>query len=145
MLVAQPPYALTPPAFRFNALASLAGRAAIGGRREIALATYLAARLAQDALPDREIPQASRVERCAHAKQWLAALALPASVRPALVDLIDASSKECADVSKGLQAAIAAVTESLDKNARAELVDLAAALDASNAPQITQTSVTQGT
>ena len=129
MLVVQPPYALTPPAFRFGALASLAGRAALGGRREIALAVYLAARLAQDVLPDREIPQAARAERAGHAKQWLASLALPASVRQSLVDLIEASGKERADVVRGLRATVASAAESLDRNSRAELVELLAALD----------------
>jgi hypothetical protein len=131
VLVAHPPYALSPTAFRFTALASLAGRAALGGRREVALAVYLAARLAQDALPDREIPQTARAERASHAKQWLASLSLPGSVRPALVELIDASAKERADAARSLRGAIAAVAESLDKNARAELVELAAALDVS--------------
>jgi uncharacterized membrane protein len=130
VLVVQPPYALSPTVFRFNALASLAGRAPLGGRREIALAIYLAARLAQDVLPDREIPQPARAERAGHAKQWLASQSLPTSVRPALVDLIEASGKDRAEVARGLRAAIAAVAESLDKNARAELVDLATALDA---------------
>src|SRR5690349_12491010 len=45
-----PPYALSSPAFRFRALAVLAGRAPLGGQREVALATYLAARLADDCL-----------------------------------------------------------------------------------------------
>jgi hypothetical protein len=131
VLVAQPPYALTPTAFRFTGLASLAGRAALGGRREIALAVYLAARLAQDALPDHEVSQTARVERAGHAKQWLASQSLPASVRPALVELIDASGGERVDVARALRATIAAVAESLDKNARAELVELAGALDVS--------------
>jgi hypothetical protein len=135
--VAQPPYALSPTAFRFSALASLAGRAALGGRREIALASYLAARLAQDALPDRELAQTARAERAADARQWLASLSLPPSVRPALADLIDASGKERADVVRCLRVAIAAVAESLDRNARAELVDLVATLDVS---PVTQTS-----
>ena len=131
MLVAQPPYALTPAAFRFTALASLAGHAALGGRREIALAVYLAARLAQDVLPDREIPQAARAERAGHAKQWLASLALPAAVRPALIDLIDASGRAPADVARKLRDAMAAVAETLDKNARSELIELATALNVS--------------
>jgi hypothetical protein len=137
VLVAQPPYALSPTAFRFNALASLAGRAPLGGRREIALAIYLAARLAQDVLPDRELSQVARGERAGHAKQWLSSLSLSSSVRPALVDLIEASGKERADVVRGLHTAIAAVAESLDRNARAELLELAAALDASSdAPNV---------
>ena len=63
MIVSQPPYALAATPFRFPALASLAGRAALGGDREVALATYLAARLAHDTLPDRGLSQPIRAER----------------------------------------------------------------------------------
>jgi hypothetical protein len=47
---------LAPTPFRFPALASLAGRAPLGGDREVALATYLAARLAHDALATADSP-----------------------------------------------------------------------------------------
>src|SRR5881396_4039624 len=51
VIAAHPPYALAPLSFRFAALATLAARAPIGGQREVALATYVAARLAHDAIP----------------------------------------------------------------------------------------------
>src|ERR1051325_8158414 len=108
MPVAQPPYALSAMSFRFGALASLVGRAPLGGRREVAMALYLAARLAQDALPEREIAEAARRDRASHAKQWLSTLPLPAGVRPSLSALIDASAGEPAAASKCLRAAIAA-------------------------------------
>ena len=69
--VTNPPYALATTTFRFAALAALAGRAPLGGQREVALATYLAARLAQDVLPERGVPQTSRAERAVGAKSWL--------------------------------------------------------------------------
>ncbi len=130
MPVAQPPYALTSLPFRFSALASLAGRAPLGGRREVVLALYLAARLVQDSLPEREVLQPARRERAGVTqKQWLSTLALPASIRPPLVALIDASGGEPAVASKSLRAAVAAIGEVLDKGARAELAHLAAELD----------------
>src|SRR5204863_7354540 len=43
-----PPYALSAPVFKFRHLATLAGRAPIGGAREVALACFVAARLASD-------------------------------------------------------------------------------------------------
>src|SRR3954453_19876564 len=46
--VTLPPYALPTPVFRFRHLASLAGRAPIGGAREVALACFVAARLVSD-------------------------------------------------------------------------------------------------
>ena len=46
--VTLPPYALTAPVFRFRHLAALAGRAPIGGAREVALACFVAARLVSD-------------------------------------------------------------------------------------------------
>lgn len=129
MPVAQPPYALSAMSFRFGALASLSGRAPLGGRREVAMALYLAARLAQDALPERDIDEASRRDRAGHAKQWLSTLSLPASVRPTLAALIDASAGDAAAASKCLRAAMNATNEALDRDARAELTQLAAALD----------------
>ncbi|HEX3866402.1 MAG TPA: hypothetical protein VHV78_06590 [Gemmatimonadaceae bacterium] len=129
MPVAQPPYALTQLPFRFGALASLAGRAPLGGKREVTMALYLGARLAQDTLPEREIPEAARRERAGHAKHWLSTLALPPAVRPALASLIDASAGEPGAASKSVRAALTATGEVLDKDARAELLQLATALE----------------
>src|SRR5262245_54071178 len=66
-----PPYALASTPFRFPALAALAGRAPLGGQREVALATYLAARLAHDTLPERAVSPTTRTERAANARTWL--------------------------------------------------------------------------
>lgn len=130
MPVAQPPFALIPPAFRFAALASLAGRAPLGGRREVVLAVYMAARLAEDALPAHDVSREARGERAGHAKQWLSTLALPATMRPALIALIEASAADAPLVCRSLRAALAAVAEGLDKNSRAEVTQLIAALEA---------------
>ena len=121
----QPPYALAPTPFRFPALASLAGRAPLGGDREVVRATYLAARLAHDALADRGIAQPVRAERAVHAKSWLATLSLPASIRPALAKLMDASGGDGKAVGAALRAVIGATSSRLDPPGRAELNRLA--------------------
>ena len=125
VIVSQPPYALAPTPFRFPALASLAGRAPLGGEREVALATYLAARLAHDSLADRGISQPVRAERAVGAKSWLSTLSLPPSIRPALARLVDASAADADGVGVALRAVIAATSSRLDAAARKELNRLA--------------------
>ncbi|HKW46245.1 MAG TPA: hypothetical protein VJN70_02335 [Gemmatimonadaceae bacterium] len=121
------PYGLTPPVFRFRALAGLAGRAALGGPREVALATFLVARLVDDCLPQRELALTARVERSAAARGWLGSVALPTAVRAPLTKLADATAGNLADVSVALANAISAVDAYLDAAARLELDRLASA------------------
>ena len=124
-----PPYALPAPSFRFRHLAALAGRAPIGGAREVALACFVAARLAHDCRPATDDDSAARLGRCAGAKAWFGTLALPSAVR--------ASVARCADLSvEGNQSMVAteiglltaAATEYLDAQSRTELENLAASL-----------------
>jgi hypothetical protein len=129
VIVSQPPYALAPTPFRFPALASLAGRAPLGGDREVALATYLAARLAHDALADRGISQPVRAERASNAKTWLSTLALPASIRSPLLHLIEASGADASGVAAALRDTISAASSRLDPAARSELDRLAEMFD----------------
>jgi hypothetical protein len=121
------PYALSSPAFRFRALASLAGRAPLGGAREVALAVYLVARLVDDCLPEKVLPLTSRVERSAAAKGWLASMALSGPVRGALMKLVEATAGDLSDVAPTLASVIAATTAFLDIAARTELDRLARA------------------
>ena len=129
MIVSQPPYALSPTTFRFPGLAALAGRAPLGGQREIALAAYLAARLAQEALPNGALTQPQRAERAASAKSWLSTLALPAPIRPALARLVDLSAGDRKIVAETLRAVLTATSSMLDTRARSELDQLAGALE----------------
>ena len=129
MIVSQPPYALSLTAFRFPALAALAGRAPLGGQREVALATYLAARLAHEALPEGSLTQPLRAERAASAKSWLSTMALPAPVRPALVRLVDASAGERRMVAEALRGVLSATAGMLDARVRSELDQLVGALE----------------
>jgi len=129
VIVSQPPYALEPTPFRFPALASLAGRAPLGGEREIALATYLAARLAHDALAEREIIQEIRAQRAASAKTWLSTLALPAATRSALAALMEASGTNGNGVAAAIRGVLTATTNRLDRASRAELEGLATSFE----------------
>lgn len=124
----QPPFAVAPTSFRFPSLAALAGRAPIGGQREVALAVYLAARLAHDALPDQGLSEASRTERAAGARSWLSTLSLPAPVRPALAKLIDASAGSPEQAAQAVRDVTAVTANFIDSGARSELDQLAGKL-----------------
>ena len=130
VLISRPPYGLAPTPFRFPALAALAGRAPLGGRREVALATYLAARLADDVLPENGLPPAIRAERAIGAKNWLSTVALPSPIRQPLARLIDASAGDVQAASQALRAVIAVTAEVLDRAARLEVEKLAETLEA---------------
>ncbi len=129
VLASHPPYALEPNVFRFGALASLAGRAPLGGHREVALAIYMVARLAHDVLPTRGLAAATRAERAGSAKNWLSTLALPAPVRPSLARLIEASSGSGPGVCDALRGVIASADAFLDAAALAELEQLVLTLE----------------
>lgn len=88
-----PPYALATPAFRFRALASHAGRATLGGDREIALACFAVARLAAGLLPPVMLAPGDAVTRANATGHWLASLTMPASPRAAAAAAIDAISR----------------------------------------------------
>ena len=124
-----PPYAVPTTSFRFAALATLAGKAPLGGRREVALAVYLAARLADDTLPERGVSAEARVERAAHAKSWLSSMALTVPVRSSLARLIEATASGTrTSAAAALTAVVATTSSQLDANARAELERLGARL-----------------
>jgi hypothetical protein len=123
--VLAPPYGLTTPRFRFRALAALAGRSPLGGEREVALATLLAARLVVGTLPPQPLPQGVRITRANGARAWFAALALPTPLRQSLARLVDATTSVDRDgVEAALRAVIEAATPQLDTLAIAELRDV---------------------
>jgi hypothetical protein len=122
------PYSLVPPRFRFRALAALAGRAPLGGVREVALAVYLAARLTDDARPSRALPPTTRVARATAARSWLSAMALPASTRTALARLVDATAGEGEALAAALRNVITVTADALDAGAHSELEKLAQTL-----------------
>jgi hypothetical protein len=125
-----PRYALAPLAFPYRQLAALAGRAPIGGAREVALACFLAARLAGDRLAG-PLPDGSRTTRGAGAKGWLSTLALPAPIRAPLTRCLDLSAAgTLAELSLAVSALAAASADFLEPAARGELETLATQLAA---------------
>jgi hypothetical protein len=126
----RPPYGLAPTPFRFAAIAALAGRAPLGGRREVALATYLAARLADDVLEENGLPASVRLERAGNARTWLSTVALPAPVRQPLARLVDSTGGKAGPVSQAVRAVMAVTAEFLDRASRLELEQLAETLEA---------------
>ncbi len=120
-----PPYALGAPSFPFRHLAAAAGRAPIGGTREVVLACFVVARLAADS-PGAGLPAEGRAARAAGAKAWLGTLTLPVSVRAPLAACAEASAGE---PSTSVAASVANLAEAagsfLDAPSHAELDALA--------------------
>src|SRR4051812_39095440 len=125
-----PPYALSVPTFRFRALASLVGRAPIGGAREVALACFVVARLAVECREAAEDPDV-RTTRASAAPTWLGTLSLPAAVRAPVLRCADASGHEdAAPVARELATLATAASTWLDPLSRTELEALTNALRA---------------
>ena len=127
-----PPYALAAPTFPFPHLAGLAGRAPIGGAREVALACFVAARLAAECGPGLIDPgDPARAARVTGAKGWLGTLALPNEVRGPLIRCVESTAQGPARMVAEELSALAAVGGGyLDGGSRAELETLAALLRA---------------
>jgi hypothetical protein len=128
--LALPPYALATPIFRFRSLASLAGRAPIGGAREVALACFVTARLALECTVPVDDDPSTRSGRATAAKGWLGTLALPATVRTVVnrcADLTVDGSRQA--VGREVAALAVAASSFLDAPSRAELEALAGLLD----------------
>lgn len=120
-----PPYGLVAPTFRFPALAARAARAQLGGDRELALAAFVAARLAAAVLPTG-VPLPIRAARAAGARTWLATLSMPAAARAAFARLADATGKDDRTAVANALSTIADVASgALDAGSRAELDALA--------------------
>lgn len=121
-----PTYALAEPAFCLRSLALAASRAPLGGAREALLATLVGGRLAAGAHGPGGVPAALRAARATAARHWMGALSIPAALRSALGELLDATAR---DDAQALAAAVAKVTEvtapHLDRKARSEMDRLA--------------------
>lgn len=101
----------------------------MGGPREMALATFIAARLAAGALPREGLTAAVRADRAAAARLWMTSVALPAPLRSLLLKVVDASAR---DDLRALGASVSRVSDitapHLDRRARLELEQLASRL-----------------
>lgn len=115
----RPPFALDVPGFPFPSLAKLAGRAPLGGPREIALAAFVCARLSDPDI-NRALSVDGRRARAAGAKRWLGTLAIAEPMKSAFSELIAS-----VDGGSGTTAAVRRVIEVtgsiLDAGSRAEL------------------------
>ncbi len=129
MIGTAPPYSLAAPSFRFRALASLAGRAPLGGEREMALASLMAARLADALLLAIPLSASARTSRAAGARVWCSTLTLPAAARIPLARVVDASENgDRPHIAAALAAFTAIAGPVLDAAARAELSELVTSL-----------------
>ena len=124
-----PPYALEPTAFPFPALAAMAGRAALGGPRESALACFLVARLVGEFASGDRLPPDQQRTRVQGVKHWLGAVAVPAPLKAALTKLAESTVSGDREVAKSaLDSVIAVTANQLDPGARLELSRLAQAI-----------------
>jgi len=135
----QPRFALATPHFRFRALSAFAGRAALGGDREVALACLVVARLACGMLAPNDIQAGDAKSRSAAAKQWLSALSLPSSIRIPLTHVADAvATGNPATASTALERMLVAVSRNIDEASSGEIRAIVAELSgpppASRAP-----------
>ncbi|HET9683448.1 MAG TPA: hypothetical protein VFP15_05050 [Gemmatimonadaceae bacterium] len=117
------PYALVTPTFPFRHLATLAGRAPIGGTREVALGCFMAARLAAECgRPDTELTSEGCQARATSARSWLGALTLPPAVRTPIAKCIESSgSRNARTVAHDVTAMRDACATYLDAASRTEL------------------------
>jgi hypothetical protein len=124
-----PPFALAPPVFRFRHLAALAGRAPIGGAREVALASFLVARVVLERIVGSDDERPQRAARCLAAKGWLGTLALPQPVRGAAARCADLSvDGDRGALSLEVRGLVLAASGYLDAQSRNELEALARSL-----------------
>src|SRR6266550_218671 len=125
----QPRFALATPHFRFRALSAFAGRAALGGDREVALACLVVARLACGMLAPNDIQAADAKSRSAAAKQWLSGLSLPSSIRIPLTHVADAvATGNPTTTSTALERMLVAVSRNIDEASASEVRAIVAEL-----------------
>lgn len=126
------PYALEPTIFPFPALATMAGRAPLGGPREIALACFLVGRIVRDATSAAgALSPEQKSVRALGAKHWLGSAAIPTPVRSALAQLAESTALHGGDrtaIKAALDSVMTVTANHLDSAARLELGRLAQAI-----------------
>jgi len=124
------PYALEATTFPFPALATMAGRAPLGGPRELALACFLVGRIVRDSISATATLTADQLEtRATGAKHWLGSAAITAPVRIALSRLCEATGNGDRNAIKAaLDGVITVTANQLDLAARLELGRFAQAI-----------------
>jgi hypothetical protein len=124
---ALPPFAVPPIRFPFRALAARAGRAPLGGEREVALAALMVARLSCDAQGEHALSAMQRAKRATAAKGWLASIAVPARARPALARALDATARDGEAIAAAVGDLAKVAAQWLDEASVAELRAVTAA------------------
>ncbi|MGQ0649864.1 MAG: hypothetical protein ACT4P7_20120 [Gemmatimonadaceae bacterium] len=135
-MIVLPPYALTPPTFRFRALVALAERLPLGGERELVLATFRSARVLWDWQGAGALPRLATQGRAHAARQWLQSLSLPQQTRAVFQQLADAIARDDQPAAiASWDRALALATRIVDGAARADFKALAGRLNDSAAAQ----------
>lgn len=121
-----------PSHFPFPALAAQAGRAPLGGTREVALACLMAARLAMNAqCAAAELTRRAHADRTQSARSWFASLAIPPAVRAACMRLTDATVRaDPVELGAALAGVLGAARRHLDAAGADELNRAIASLHA---------------
>lgn len=133
-----PPVSNTTPAFApvratfaCPALLAAAGRAGIGGAREMLMGAVMAVRLASGLRRPFPLEPAVRSSRAEAARAWLVALTVPAKARTAFLrSFATSASGDLAAAADAIDAVTEVTAPHLDRVARSELVRLAAGLRA---------------
>lgn len=124
-----PPYALAANPFPFPALAALAGKSALGGDREVAIACFVIARLAWALLPPCALPTELRERRAAACRTWLASQAIPQTIRANLLAAVaSTASAERSAIPAAFRTLRAHAAKHLDAASGQELDSLAGRL-----------------
>lgn len=107
----------------------MAGRAPLGGPREIVLACFLVSRLVMDAVKGGVLTTDQRESRAQSAKHWLGSAAIPGQVKSALTRLAEATATgDRSAVKTALDSVMTVTANHLDSAARLELGRLAQAI-----------------
>lgn len=123
------PFALDTPTFAFPSLAALAARAPLGGAREVAIAAFTAARMAEEVGPGG-LPAAERRARAAAARRWISTLSISEPIRRAVLALFEATEQDGPGTPAAIRHVIEITGAQLDAPSRSELERLARELDA---------------
>ena len=129
MAITAPPYALAPTPFPLPGIATYAGKAPLGGDREVAIACFVVARLAAALLPPQPLPTDMREKRAAACRGWLASQAVPPAVRSQLMTVADSTaSADRSAVATAVRDLRANASKYLDARSENELDSLATKL-----------------
>lgn len=120
-----PPYALDTTTFCFPTLALCAGRAVLGGDRDLVLGVFMAARLAQALLPPVQLEKSHAAGRAERAKMWLTGLTMPQPARMALLRAFDGTGVSPDRAADAIDELARIVTGHVDAGGQQELTTLA--------------------